>query len=72
MIAENVLLDRDQVLQSLKELPLKVSSEDLIERILTIKLIEERLRQEKEVPNSVVMQELKDLRQRKLATLKQA
>jgi hypothetical protein len=72
MIAENVLLDRDQVLQSLKELPLKVSSEDLIERILTIKLSEERLREEKEVPNSVVMQELKDLRQRKLATLKQA
>ena len=69
MIAENVLLDRNQVLDSLRELPDKVSSEDLIERILFIKLIEERLQEQKEVPASVVMQELQNLRREKLASL---
>jgi hypothetical protein len=69
MMTDNVLLDRDQVLESLRDLPVKVSSEDLIERILFIKLIEERLLEDKEVPNSIVMQELQDLRRSKLATL---
>ena len=69
MIAENVLLNRDQVLDSLRELPEKVSFDDLVERLLFIKLIEERLQEQKEVPNSIVMQELQDLRRQKVAEL---
>ena len=69
MIAENVLLNRDQVLDSLKELPERVSFDDLVERLLFIKLIEERLQEQKEVSNSIVMQELQDLRRQKMADL---
>ena len=67
MIAQNVLLNRDQVLDSLRELPEKVSFDDLVERLLFIKLIEERLQEQKEVLNSIVMQELQDLRCQKMA-----
>ncbi|RYF77227.1 MAG: hypothetical protein EOO39_04455 [Cytophagaceae bacterium] len=69
MLVDTVLLDRNQVLDSLRELPEKVSFEDLLERLLFIKLIEERLQEQKEVTNSVVMQELQELRQQKMAAL---
>ena len=69
MIAETILFNRDQVLDSLRELPEKVSFDDLVERLLFIKLIEERLQEQKEVPNSVVMQELQALRSQKMAEL---
>lgn len=63
-----ILLDKSQVLASLNELPDRVSSEDLIERILFIKLIESRLQETKLVPHSQVMQELKELKEQKLAS----
>ncbi|WP_461091965.1 hypothetical protein [Spirosoma gilvum] len=66
---EEILLDKGQVLASLNELPDKVSSDELIERILFIKLIESRLRETNHVPHEQVMQELKDLKQQKLAEL---
>ncbi|MVM36147.1 hypothetical protein GO755_39410 [Spirosoma sp. HMF4905] len=69
MFPDEILLDKNQVLASLNELPDKVSSEDLIERILFIKLIESRLRETTEVTHDQVMQELKDVKQRKLAEL---
>lgn len=69
MMTEDVLLDKKQVLDSFQDLPDKVSSEELIERILFIKLIEERLQAQNEVPNATVMQELQDLRRQKLASL---
>lgn len=67
MESEDILLDKGQVLASLNELPDKVSSEDLIERILFIKLIESRLRETTHVPHEQVIQELRDLKQQKLA-----
>lgn len=69
MLVDTVLLDRNQVLDSLRELPEKVTFEDLVERLLFIKLIEERMQEQKEVPNSVVMQELQELRRQKMAAL---
>ncbi|GAB4049492.1 hypothetical protein [Spirosoma litoris] len=69
MFPDEILLDKNQVLASLNELPDKVSSEDLIERILFIKLIESRLRETTEVTHDQVMQELKDIKQKKLAEL---
>ncbi|MBC3786942.1 hypothetical protein [Spirosoma utsteinense] len=69
MFAEEILLDRNQVLASLSELPDKVSSKELIERILFIKLIESRLREPTEISHDQVMQELKDIKQKKLASL---
>ncbi|MEZ0486410.1 hypothetical protein [Fibrella aquatica] len=70
MLVDTILLDRNQVLDSFKELPEKVSFEDLLERLLFIKLIEERLHEQKELPNSVVMQELQELRRQKMTDLK--
>ncbi|GAB3746479.1 hypothetical protein [Spirosoma pomorum] len=70
MSPDEILLDKNQVLASLSKLPDRVSSEDLIERILFIKLIESRLLEAAEIPNEQVMQELKDLKQKKLAALK--
>ena len=70
MFPDEILLDKNQVLASLSELPDRVSSEDLIERILFIKLIESRLREKTEIPHEQVMQELKELRAEKLAKLK--
>lgn len=67
MHPEEILLDKNQVLDSLSKLPDRVSSEDLIERILFIKLIESRLRETTEVSHEQVMQELKELKQKKLA-----
>ena len=69
MIAENILLSGGHVFDSFKELPEKVSFDDLVERLLFIKLIEERLQEQKEVPNSLVMQELQELRSQKVAEL---
>ncbi|AUD06530.1 hypothetical protein [Spirosoma pollinicola] len=69
MFPDEILLDKNQVLASLSELPDKVSSEDLIERILFIKLIESRLRETTEVPHEQVMKELKEIKQQKLAEL---
>ncbi|RIV17816.1 hypothetical protein DYU11_30535 [Fibrisoma montanum] len=65
MHTEEILLDKSQVLASLSELPDKVSSDELIERILFIKLIESRLRETTQVPHEQVMQELKAMRQQK-------
>lgn len=67
MYSDEILLDKHQVLASLSQLPDKVSSEDLIERILFIKLIESRLRETTEVPHEQVMRELRELKQQKLA-----
>lgn len=69
MLREDVLLDKNQVLDSFKDLPEQVSSEELIERILFIKLIQERLRELEEVSNEVVMENLQELRRQKLATV---
>lgn len=65
------MLNKSQVIESLKGLPDNVSSEDLIERILFIKLIESRLRETTVVSHKQVMQELKEIKQQKLAGLKQ-
>lgn len=70
MSSDEILLDKNQVLASLSKLPDRVSSEDLIERILFIKLIESRLLETAETPHEQVMQELKDIKQKKLADLK--
>lgn len=70
MYPDEILLDKNQVLDSLRELPDRVSSEDLIERILFIKLIESRLRETTHVPHAQVMQELKELKEQKLAESK--
>ncbi|MFD2569823.1 hypothetical protein ACFSUS_04210 [Spirosoma soli] len=67
MYSDEILLDKNQVLANLSQLPDKVSSEDLIERILFMKLIESRLRETAEVSNEQVMQELKEIKQKKLA-----
>lgn len=66
MFSDEILLDKKQVLASLSDLPDKVSSEDIIERILFIKLIESRLRETTHVSHEQVMQELRDMKQRKL------
>lgn len=70
METEEILLDKSQVLASLNELPDRVSSEDLIERILFIKLIESRLRETKHIPHEQVMQELRELKEQKRAESK--
>ncbi|PRY27771.1 hypothetical protein CLV58_13241 [Spirosoma oryzae] len=62
-----ILLDKNQVLAALGELPDRVSSEELIERILFIKMIESRLLETAEVSNEQVMQMLRDTRQKKVA-----
>ncbi|GAB3692419.1 hypothetical protein GCM10027592_11340 [Spirosoma flavus] len=67
MYPNEILLDKNQVLASLSELPDRVSSEDLIERILFIKLIESRLHETTHVSNEQVMQGLDELKQQKLA-----
>ncbi|MBC7570147.1 MAG: hypothetical protein H7319_10490 [Spirosoma sp.] len=67
METEEILLDKRQVLASLSELPDKVSSEELIERILFIKLIQNRLRETTEVPHEQVMNELREMKERKRA-----
>lgn len=67
MFPDEILLDKNQVIASLSELPDKVSSEDLIERILFIKLIESRLRESTEVPHEQVMRELGQLKDQKIA-----
>ena len=64
---EEILLDKSQVLASLNELPDKVSSEDLIERILFMKLINSRLRETKEVSHEQVMSELRQMKEQKRA-----
>lgn len=69
MQTEEILLDKSQVIASLSELPDKVSSEDLIDRILFIKLIESRLREITHVSTEQVIQELKELKQQKLSKL---
>ena len=61
------LLDKNQVIESFKDLPDKVTSEDLIERILFIKLIENRLRETTEIPHEQVMKELREMRDSKKA-----
>ncbi|QJD78922.1 phospholipase D-like domain-containing protein [Spirosoma rhododendri] len=67
MHKDEILLDKNQVLAALSDLPDKVSSEELIERILFIKLIESRLLETAEVPNDQVMQLLRDVKQQKVA-----
>ena len=66
MYPDEILLDKNQVLASLSELPERVSSEELIERILFIKLVESRLRETTEFSHKQVMQELAELKQKKL------
>lgn len=61
------MLDKNQVIDSLSQLPDKVSSEELIERILFIKFIQQRLLETKHVSHAQVMQELNELKQQKLA-----
>ncbi len=72
MYPDEILLDKNQVLASLRELPDRVSSDELIERILFIKLIESRLRETTQVPHAQVMQELNELREQKLAESKKS
>ncbi len=67
MYTGEILLDKNQVLAALGELPDRVSSEELIERILFIKMIESRLLETAEVSNEQVMQMLRDTRQKKVA-----
>lgn len=67
METEELLLDKSQVLASLSELPDKVSSEELIERILFIKLIQSRLHETTEVPHEQVMNELREMKEQKRA-----
>lgn len=62
-----LLLDKNQIIESFKDLLDKVSSEYLVERILFIKLIENRLRETTEVSQEQVMKELREVRDRKKA-----
>jgi predicted PurR-regulated permease PerM len=64
---DELLLDKNQVIESLSQLPDKVSSEELIERILFIKLIQSRLQEKEQVSHEQVMQELRELKQQKVA-----
>ncbi|MEZ0607696.1 hypothetical protein ACAW74_04220 [Fibrella sp. WM1] len=65
MIGEDVLLDKKQVLDSFQDLPDKVSSEELIERILFIRLINERVEKAKHTegtPHDAFMLEFADFK----------
>ena len=69
MISET-LLDKSQVINSFQNLPDQVTADELIERILFIQLIEERITsadQGNVTPHNEVMQELKELKARKIA-----
>lgn len=64
------LLDKNQVIDSFQNLPDQVSVDELIERILFIQLINERVRSAEAgniVPHDQVMRELNELRARKQA-----
>ena len=66
------LLKKSQVIDSFQNLPEEVSAEDLIERILFIRLIEERIKSAEQgnvVSSEQVMSELRGLRAEKLATV---
>lgn len=65
MIGDDVLLDKKQVLDSFQDLPDKVSSEELIERILFIRLINQRVEKAKHTegtPHEVFMLEFADFK----------
>ncbi|MBN8826987.1 MULTISPECIES: hypothetical protein [Spirosoma] len=49
---EELLLDKNQVIESFGNLPDKVSADELIERILFIRLINERLLEAKTTPGT--------------------
>ena len=64
------LLNKNQVIESFGNLPDQVTADELIERILFIQLIEKRINsadQGNVIPNNQVMQELKELKVRKIA-----
>ncbi len=63
-----LLLDKNQIIESFKDLPDKVSSEDLIERILFIKLVNERVREaatSSGTPNEEFKREFEEFKQHK-------
>ena len=69
MISET-LLDKHQIINSFQDLPERVTADALIERILFIQLIEERIvsaNQGNVVPHDQVLKELKELKARKIA-----
>ncbi len=66
------MLKKSQVIDSFRDLPEEVSADDLIERILFIRLIEERIRSAESgnvVSTEQVMHELRKLRAEKMATV---
>ncbi len=69
MEAETIL-KKSQIIDSFRDLPEEVTAEDLIERILFIQLIEQRIKSADEgnvVSNEEVMRELRELRTEKMA-----
>lgn len=64
------MLKKRQVIDSFHDLPEEVTADDLIERILFIQLIEQRIKSASEgnvVSNEQVMRELRELRVEKMA-----
>ena len=61
MVIQEIKLDKSQVIESFKDLPDKVTADDLIERILFLQRIErglEEIRQGKVTPHEQVMKEI--------------
>lgn len=72
MTTQEITLKKSQIVDSFRDLPEDVTAEALIERILFIKLIQERIKgiedgTAKFVPHEQVMQELAELRAKKMA-----
>ncbi|MCU0353419.1 MAG: hypothetical protein MUD08_06715 [Cytophagales bacterium] len=60
MVIQEIKLDKSQVIESFKDLPDKVTADDLIERILFLKEIEKSLLQVEEgkvIPHSKVKEQ---------------
>lgn len=66
----DTLLKKSQVVESFRDLPEEVTADDLIERILFIQLIEQRIKSAESgnvVTTDQVMSELRKLRAEKMA-----
>lgn len=67
----DTILKKSQVVESFRDLPEEVTADDLIERILFIQLIEQRIKSAESgniVTTDQVMSELRKLRAEKMAT----
>lgn len=70
MHSEEILLDKNQVIESFGNLPDQVTADELIERILFTRLIQERLREAEREPGTShedFMREFADFKAQKKA-----